>query len=29
MAQEICRTEVPLVSVAGEEHTVNCHFWDQ
>jgi len=29
MAQDICRTEIPLVSVAGEDHTVNCHFWDQ
>jgi oligopeptide/dipeptide ABC transporter ATP-binding protein len=29
MAQDICTTEVPLVSRAGEEHTVNCHFWDQ
>jgi oligopeptide/dipeptide ABC transporter ATP-binding protein len=28
LAQEVCSIDVPLVSVAGENHTVNCHFWD-
>ena len=29
MAQDVCSVKVPLVSVAGPEHTVNCHFWDE
>jgi oligopeptide/dipeptide ABC transporter ATP-binding protein len=29
IAQDLCSTEIPVVSVAGAEHTVTCHFWDQ
>jgi len=29
MAQDVCRSVVPVVSRAGEEHIVTCHFWDQ
>jgi hypothetical protein len=29
MAQDVCSVKIPLVSVAGPEHTVNCHFWDE
>jgi oligopeptide/dipeptide ABC transporter ATP-binding protein len=29
MAQDLCHTDVPVVSAAGAEHTVSCHFWDQ
>ena len=29
MAQDVCSVKVPLLSVAGPEHTVNCHFWDE
>ena len=29
MAQDLCSTNEPQVSMAGPEHTVNCHFWDQ
>ncbi len=27
-AQDICRTDAPVVDQAGEDHTVSCHFWD-
>ena len=29
IAQDLCSTNEPQVSMAGPEHTVNCHFWDQ
>jgi oligopeptide/dipeptide ABC transporter ATP-binding protein len=29
MAQDICHTDVPGISRAGDEHIVTCHFWDQ
>ena len=29
MAQDVCSVKIPLISVAGPEHTVNCHFWDE
>jgi oligopeptide/dipeptide ABC transporter ATP-binding protein len=29
LAQDICRTDVPVVSTAGEQHIVTCHFWDR
>jgi len=29
MAQDICRSVVPEVSRAGDQHIVTCHFWDQ
>ncbi len=29
LAQDICHTDVPVVSNAGEDHTVTCHFWDR
>jgi oligopeptide/dipeptide ABC transporter ATP-binding protein len=29
MAQDICRSDAPEVSQAGDEHIVTCHFWDQ
>jgi peptide/nickel transport system ATP-binding protein len=25
---EVCRTEVPVFTEVGEDHTVRCHFWD-
>jgi peptide/nickel transport system ATP-binding protein len=28
LAQDICHTDVPAVSTAGEDHIVACHFWD-
>jgi oligopeptide/dipeptide ABC transporter ATP-binding protein len=29
LAQDICKTDVPAISRAGEDHTVTCHFWDR
>jgi oligopeptide/dipeptide ABC transporter ATP-binding protein len=29
MAQDLCRTDIPLLSQIGEDHTVSCHFWDK
>jgi oligopeptide/dipeptide ABC transporter ATP-binding protein len=29
LAQDICRTDVPAISRAGEDHIVTCHFWDR
>ncbi len=29
LAQDICHTDVPVVSTAGENHIVTCHFWDR
>jgi peptide/nickel transport system ATP-binding protein len=29
MAQDICRSVVPEISRAGDDHIVTCHFWDQ
>jgi oligopeptide/dipeptide ABC transporter ATP-binding protein len=29
LAQDICHTDVPGISRAGDEHIVTCHFWDQ
>lgn len=28
MAQDVCRSVVPKISHAGEDHIVTCHFWD-
>jgi oligopeptide/dipeptide ABC transporter ATP-binding protein len=28
LAQDICQTDAPVVSTAGEDHIVTCHFWD-
>jgi peptide/nickel transport system ATP-binding protein len=28
LAQDICHTDVPVISQAGDEHIVTCHFWD-
>jgi peptide/nickel transport system ATP-binding protein len=29
MAQDICHTDSPGISRAGDEHIVTCHFWDK
>ena len=29
LAQDICNTDVPAISQAGEDHIVTCHFWDR
>jgi oligopeptide/dipeptide ABC transporter ATP-binding protein len=29
VAQDICHTDVPVISRPGPDHTVTCHFWDQ
>jgi oligopeptide/dipeptide ABC transporter ATP-binding protein len=29
LAQDICHTDVPGITRAGDEHIVTCHFWDQ
>jgi peptide/nickel transport system ATP-binding protein len=29
VAQDVCSVKVPQISVAGAEHTVSCHFWDE
>ena len=29
LAQDICTTDAPAISQAGEEHIVTCHFWDR
>ena len=29
LAQDTCHTDVPVVSTAGEDHIVSCHFWDR
>jgi peptide/nickel transport system ATP-binding protein len=28
LAQDICHTDVPVISQAGDEHIVTSHFWD-
>jgi oligopeptide/dipeptide ABC transporter ATP-binding protein len=28
LAQDICHTDVPAISQAGDDHIVTCHFWD-
>jgi oligopeptide/dipeptide ABC transporter ATP-binding protein len=28
LARDICRTDVPGISRAGDQHIVTCHFWD-
>ncbi len=29
LAQDTCHTDVPVVSNAGDDHIVTCHFWDR
>lgn len=29
LAQDICHTDVPAISRAGDDHVVSCHFWDR
>jgi len=29
LAQELCHTEAPAITKAGNDHIVTCHFWDK
>jgi oligopeptide/dipeptide ABC transporter ATP-binding protein len=29
MAQDLCATDIPLLTQIGDDHTVACHFWDK